>query len=110
MTPVTTARPPASAAAAPASAPVRIWDRWVDRFAGSDPGLNRFRMALQSVLTIAVILEAEWVFVHFTHALQIQTHGAALPAAQAVAVAAANHGSLVLALLIGAIIGLLSSS
>jgi hypothetical protein len=45
--------------AALARVPVRVWDRWVDRFGGSDPGLNRFRFALQSVLTIAVILAAE---------------------------------------------------
>ena len=95
--------------AAPRRAPVRVWDRWVDRFAGSDPGLNRFRLALQSVLTIAVILEAELLFVHFTHALQIQTHGVRLPAAQAAQVAAANHGFLVIAMLIGAIVGMLSS-
>ncbi len=88
---------------------MRVWDRWVDRFVGSDPGLNRFRMALQSVLTIGIILEAEWLFVHFTHALQIQTHGARLPAAQAAQVAAANHAFLVIAMLIGAIVGMLSS-
>jgi uncharacterized membrane protein YgaE (UPF0421/DUF939 family) len=96
-------------AAALASAAVRIWDRWVDRVAGSDPGLNRFRMALQSVLTIAVILEAEWLFVHFTHALQIQANSARLPAGQAAQVALANHGLLVMAMLIGAIVGLLAS-
>ena len=105
---MTNAITPRHAAAARSSAAVR--DRWIDRFAGSDPGLNRFRVALQSVLTIAVILEAEWLFVHFTHALQIQAHGARVPAAQAAAVAAANHGLLVIALLIGAIVGLLSSS
>jgi uncharacterized membrane protein YgaE (UPF0421/DUF939 family) len=88
---------------------VRAWDRWVDRFAGSDPGLNRFRMALQSVLTIAAILVAEAIFVHVTHALQIQTHGAALPAAKAAEVALANHGFLVIAMLIGAIVGMLAS-
>jgi uncharacterized membrane protein YgaE (UPF0421/DUF939 family) len=93
---------------AAAHSPVRAWDRWIDRFAGSDPGLNRLRMAVQTVLTIAVILAAEWLFVHFTHALQM-THGTGLPAAQAAAVAAANHGYLVIALLIGAIVGMLSS-
>jgi uncharacterized membrane protein YgaE (UPF0421/DUF939 family) len=87
---------------------VQAWDRWVDRFAGSDPGLNRFRRALQSVLTIGVILGVEWLFVHFTRALQIQAHGARLPVAQAAAVTAANHGSLVIAMLIGALTGLLS--
>jgi uncharacterized membrane protein YccC len=56
------------------------------------------------VLTIALILEGEWLFVHFTHALQIPAHRATLPAAQA---AAANHGSLVIAMLIGALVGLL---
>ena len=84
------------------------WDRWVDRFAGSDPGLSRLRRALQAVLTVGVIPEGEWLFVHFTHALQIQAHGAQLPAAQAAAVAAANHGSLVVAMLIGTLTGLLS--
>jgi uncharacterized membrane protein YccC len=95
--------------AGPARAAVRAWDGWVDRFAGSDPGLNRFRMALQSLLTIAVILEAEWLFVRFTHALQIQARGAGRPAAQVAQLALANHGSLVIAMLIGAIAGLLAS-
>jgi uncharacterized membrane protein YgaE (UPF0421/DUF939 family) len=93
-----------------AAAPARIWDRWIDRVAGSDPGLNRFRMAVQGVLTIGVILAAEWLFVHFTHALQIQAHGAGLPAAQAAEVAAANHAYLVIAILIGALMGMLSSN
>jgi hypothetical protein len=61
------------------------------------------------VLTIAVSLAAEWLFAHFTHALQIQAHGARLPAVQAAQVALANHGSLVIAMLIGAIVGLLAS-
>jgi uncharacterized membrane protein YgaE (UPF0421/DUF939 family) len=92
-----------------AYAPVRAWDRWIDHFAGSDPGLNRFRMAAQSVLTIGVILAAEWVFVHFTSALQIQAHGVGLPAAQMAEMAAANHAYLVIAMLIGALTGMLSS-
>src|SRR5260221_733739 len=79
------ARPPAPAAA------VRVWGRRVDHFLGSDPGLNRFRAALRSVLTIALILEAVWVFVHFTNALQIQAGGARLPAVPAAHVALANH-------------------
>ena len=94
---------------AAAHAPVRAWDRWIDRVAGSDPGLNRLRMAVESVLTIGLILAAEWLFVHFTHALQIQTHGAALPAAQAAEVAAGNHAFLVIAILIGALVGMMSS-
>jgi uncharacterized membrane protein YgaE (UPF0421/DUF939 family) len=92
----------------PAVAAVSVRDRWADRFAGSDPGLNRFRMALRSVLTIGVILAAERLFVDLTHALQIQP-GAKLTAAQAAGVAAANHETLVIAMLLGAIIGMLSS-
>jgi uncharacterized membrane protein YccC len=79
----------------------------VDRFLGSDPGLNRLRSAVMSVLTIGLILWAEWLFVHLTHALQIQTHGA-LPAGQATQVALANHDYLVIMMLLGAIIGMIS--
>jgi uncharacterized membrane protein YgaE (UPF0421/DUF939 family) len=80
---------------------------WFDRFIGSDPGLNRFRMALQSVLTIALILGAEWVFVRLTHALQLPTSsGSAAAVAQ---VAVANHEYLVIGMLVGAIIGMISS-
>jgi len=105
---VTSALPPVLEARAPAGTRERILGRWVDRFAGSDPGLNRFRMALQSVLTIGVILGAEALFVHFTRALQIQTHGAVLPAAEAAKVAGANHVFLVIALLLGALVGMMS--
>jgi uncharacterized membrane protein YgaE (UPF0421/DUF939 family) len=104
--PVTTARPPVQEAAI--GSRERILGRWIDRFAGSDPGLNRFRLALQSVLTIGVILAAESVFVRFTHALQIQTHGAALSAAAAAEVAVANHEYLVIALLLGAVVGMMA--
>ena len=40
----------------------------LDRFLGSDPGLNRLRTALMTVLTIGLILQAEWLLVHFTGA------------------------------------------
>ena len=62
---------------------LRIRNEWADRLLGSDPGLNRLRLALQTVLTIAIALGAEALFVHFTNALQLQTHGARLPTAQA---------------------------
>jgi uncharacterized membrane protein YccC len=88
---------------------VRVWDRWVDRLVGSDPGLNRFRAALQAVLTVGLILAAEALFVHFTRALQTQARGAALPAAKAAEVAAANHAFLVIAIVLGAVVGILSS-
>jgi hypothetical protein len=62
-----------------------------DRFLASDPGLNRLRNAPRGVLTIAVALLAEWLFVHSTGALQIRTTGATAPAAKSTAVGVANH-------------------
>src|ERR1700677_507935 len=93
----------------PAGPALRIRNEWADRLLGSDPGLNRLRMALQSVLTIAVALGAEALFVHFTGALQLQTHGARLPNAQAAKAASTNHVFLVVAMLLGAVVGLISS-
>ena len=93
--------------APPARAAVRVRNRWWDRFVGSDPGLNRFRSALQSVVSIGIILEAELLFVRFTHALQTPTHG--LPAAAAATAGGANHEYLVIAMLLGAIVGMISS-
>jgi uncharacterized membrane protein YgaE (UPF0421/DUF939 family) len=81
----------------------------VDRFLGSDPGLNRLLSALQCVVTIAAALGAGWLFVSLTHALQVQTHGAVLPAAQAAGVAAANHEFLVIGLLLAALTGMMAS-
>ena len=102
LPPATATRLP-PAPAPPAGAPRRY--QVVDRFLGSDPGLNRFRSALMSVLTIGVILEAELLFVRFTHALQIRTP---VPAAQAAQVAVANHDYLVIMMLLGAILGMIS--
>jgi hypothetical protein len=86
----------------------RVHRRWVNRLAGSDPGLNRFRTALQALLTISLIIVTETVFVDATGALQTQARGAALPAAKVAQVAAANHAFLVIAVVLGAIVGLLS--
>ena len=105
MTPVFAPRAPA----APGGASVRYWGSWVDRFAGSDPGLNRFRMALQTVLTIGAAIAAEGLFIHFTQALYIQAHGVVLPAKAAAKVAAADHAFLVIAMMAGALTGLISS-
>jgi uncharacterized membrane protein YgaE (UPF0421/DUF939 family) len=84
-------------------------DSWFDRFIASDPGLGRFRFALQNTVTIAAILGAEWLFVHYTHALQIQTHGAHLAAAQAAQIAGANRYLLIIAMVLGGLVGLFSS-
>jgi uncharacterized membrane protein YccC len=104
----TSVQSPSSMAGTPTTSAGRRRNDWIDRFLGSDPGLNRFRSAFMTVLTIAVILEAEWLFVYFTHALQIQTHGA-IPAAQAAKVAVANHEFLVIMMLVGAILGMISA-
>lgn len=82
---------------------------WIDRLPGMDPGLNRLRTALQAVVTIALAMLVERVFVGRTHALQINTHGAALPPDRAALVAAQHHGVLVIAIMVGAIIGMMSA-
>ena len=92
-----------------ARSPQRTRNRWVDLLVSSDPGLNRLRGAAQSVLTIAVALGAEWAFVHLTGALQIDT-GGGVSAATASKVAAANHDLLAIAMLLGAIVGLIASA
>jgi uncharacterized membrane protein YccC len=91
------------------AAPRRTPPEWLDRFLGSDPGLTRLFTALQAIATIGVAMLAEWLFVGWTHALQIDTHGVELPAAQAAAVAAQHHGVLVIAILLGSIIGMIAS-
>src|SRR3984885_9060626 len=92
-----------------ARSPQRTRNRWVDLLVSSDPGLNRLRGAAQSVLTIAVALGAEWTFVHLTGALQIES-GATASVATASKVAAANHDLLAVAMLLGAIVGLMASA
>src|SRR5580704_5645539 len=83
-TSASTDQDPAPIPVAPSPARAHRHHDLIDRFLGSDPGLNRLRIALMSVLTIGLILEAEWLLVHFTGALQIRaTPGAALPPAQA---------------------------
>src|ERR1700683_3407026 len=106
---VTNVGQPRSTPPAPAGAQGRIRNRWVDLLISSDPGLNRLRVAAQSVLTIAVALGAEWTFVHLTGALQIKS-GATASVATASKVAAANHDLLAIAMLLGAIVGLNAST
>jgi uncharacterized membrane protein YccC len=76
---------------------------WLDGFVGSDPGLNRFRAALLMLLTVGLALVGERVFLDVTHALQIGAHSAP-PAV----VAKVNHEVLVVALLLGGIVGMVS--
>ena len=79
--------------------------------ASSVPILASTGSALLSnrVLTIALILEAELLFVRLTHALQAPISRAGLPVAQAAALAGANHEFLVIAELLGALVGMIST-
>ncbi|HEY1652561.1 MAG TPA: FUSC family protein [Acidimicrobiales bacterium] len=104
---ITSVRPPRQTPVVSAGGPERIRNQWVDLLVSSDPGLNRLRDAAQGVLTIAVALATEWIFVHLTGALQIGS-GATASAATASTVAA-NHDLLAIAMLLGAIVGLIAS-
>src|ERR1700728_4755268 len=76
------------------------WGYWGGRLAASDPGAQRFRAALQAVVTVAAAIGVEWCFVQFTHALQMPT-GHGVSAAAAAQVAAQRHGVLIVAMLFG---------
>src|ERR1700691_6736179 len=67
------------------------WTKLLDRLLGSDPGLIRLRSALMVALTVGAIIPAEWVFVHFTHALQSQGLEANTSATATAEMATANH-------------------
>jgi uncharacterized membrane protein YccC len=73
---------------------------------GPDPGLNRLRTVAGATLTIAGAIGAEWLFVHVTGALQRPVPSAAAGAVAAARVAAANHGVLIFAMVLGGVIGL----
>jgi fusaric acid resistance family protein len=90
------------------SAPQRWLPQWWDRLLGSDPGLTRLRMALQAVVTIGVAMAAEWLFVRLTGALRTAIPESASPA-QVAQVAAVNHGLLVVAIILGAVVGMMAS-
>src|ERR1700691_924304 len=106
---MTPAFPGRSRASRPERRPARLLDGlgalggWL---AGPDPGLNRLRTVLCATLTIAGAIRAEWVFARFTGALQRPAPPAAAGAAAAARVAAANHGVLIFAIVLGGVIGL----
>jgi hypothetical protein len=76
---------------------------WVDRLRAADPGATRLLMAGQLAVTMAAAMAAEWAFVRWTGALQIDGDG--LPPA---AVAAQHHGVLVVALMLGAVVAMVA--
>ncbi len=86
------------------SAPVRTVRAYlreaVDRLAGADPGLTQLRTAVQSVLGIAVAVGAVSVFTAATGALQ---RSGSTPA-----VAAYNHATLIVSMLIAGIVAMMA--
>jgi uncharacterized membrane protein YgaE (UPF0421/DUF939 family) len=79
------------------------WHEAIDRLAGADPGLNQLRLAVQSVLGIAVAIGLTDAFVHATGALQLPA-GAA-PAAVATA---ANHATLIVSMLLAGMVAMMA--
>jgi hypothetical protein len=88
-------------------APVRHERAWLGWLAGSDPGLMRLRMAAEIVITIGVVIAAEWIFVRTTGALQTPIPAGAKPAVAA-ELWTLNHALMVIALMLGAILALIS--
>ena len=88
-------------------APVRHERAWLGWLAGSDPGQMRLRMAAEIVVTIGVVIAAEWIFVRTTGALQAPIPAGAKPAV-ATELWTLNHALMVIALMLGAILALIS--
>ena len=88
---------------------MRVRIEWADRLLSADPGLVRLRVALHGLLTVTLALAAEWLFVRLTHALQLPVTAASPPAENA-RTAAVNHQFLVIAMMLGAIVGLIAST
>jgi hypothetical protein len=83
----------------------RRWG-WLDRLAGTDPGLMRLQLAGEVSISIGIILAVEWTFVRATGALR-RPVPAGTPVALAARLAVANHDLMVIAMLLGAIIAML---
>ncbi|HEX4831942.1 MAG TPA: FUSC family protein [Trebonia sp.] len=79
---------------------------WLDWLDASDPGLMRLRMATEVMVSIGVVLVAEWLFVRATGALQVRIPAAA-PAAAAAQLWALNHALMVIAMMLGAIMAMI---
>ncbi|MDQ6840021.1 MAG: hypothetical protein M3137_17255 [Actinomycetota bacterium] len=89
---------------------VRPWSlsTLADRVMASDPGLNRLRFAALPLLSIAAAMVVEWLFVHATGALWLTDRRHPLPPALAARIQLQHHGIVVIAVLMGAIMAMLS--
>ena len=110
-----TATAPPAAPPAPARIPLgrratdAARDR-VDALLAFDPGFNQLLLAVGIVVGVAASLGIVYLFMQATHALWIEPPaGVRLPPAQLAALAAQHHGETLLAMLIGGIIGMLST-
>ena len=77
---------------------------WLD---ATDPGQMRLRMASEVVLAIGLVLLAEWLFVRRTGALQVPIPPGT-PAATAAPLWMMNHALMVIAMMLGAILALIT--
>ena len=82
----------------------RVLLDWLD---STDPGMMRLRMATDIVVSIGLVLLAEYVFVRTTGALQTPVPAGATKAA-ATEIATVNHALLIIAMMLGAILTLVS--
>jgi uncharacterized membrane protein YgaE (UPF0421/DUF939 family) len=91
----------------PVPAPPRRRPAWLDWLDATDPGQMRLRMASEVVLAIMVVIAAEWLFVRATGALQVAIPPRT-PTAEAALLWQLNHALLVIAIMLGAILALIS--
>jgi uncharacterized membrane protein YgaE (UPF0421/DUF939 family) len=77
---------------------------WLD---STDPGMMRLRLALDIVVCIGAVLVVEYVFVRTTGALQTPVPPGATKAA-ATEIATVNHALMVIAMMLGAILAMIS--
>ena len=83
---------------------------WSDALIASDPGLSRLTQALQVAAGIGATIAAEYGFAQLAHPLwESASAGAHLSAAASAALAAQHHELTLLAMLLGGIIGMISS-
>jgi uncharacterized membrane protein YgaE (UPF0421/DUF939 family) len=77
---------------------------WLD---STDPGMMRLRMALDIVVCIGAVLAVEYLFVRTTGALQTPVPPGATKAT-ATEIATVNHALMVIAMMLGAILAMIS--
>lgn len=84
-----------------AAKPQTAGARWVDWLYGSDLALNRAALSLRSTAMIGAAIAAEWLFVRFTDPVSANSRAALVPQQ--------HHDVLLIAMLLGGIVGLTSA-